>query len=174
MSSGEDVLTIQGHSSQAGDLLNIGTYVINATSDAGEIFNVNSSGETRIGKIQSVEISSASTTYTVLSSNSGKRHIVPGVAKGKLITMPAHDAGLNYSFYVKLACSSNGLKWQLPSTPGTIVHGAVIDAATIVGASIADIVGGTKLDLWSDGTNWFMGYADAASTTLALLTVAAT
>ena len=173
-SSDGDLLTIQGHSSQAGDLLNISTYKASSTDDSGEVINVTALGETRIGRIQSVAIASGSTAYTVLSSNSGKRHIVPGFSSGAAITMPAHSSGLNYQFWIKAVTASGGLTFKLPSTPGTIVHGGNLDGATIVPASAADLVGGAMFEMWSNGANWFMSYNDAGTTAAALLTVAAT
>ena len=173
MSSGEDVLTIQGSSAQTGDLLNIGIHTDSITSEEGEVINVTSSGETRIGKIQSVLVSSGSTAYTVLSSNSGKKHILPGVGHGLLCTLPAHDAGLNYQFYTKAACSSNGLSFETASTPGTIAYGAAINNVKVVAASVADMLGGAAFDFWSDGTLWYMSYDDTGSSASELLTVSA-
>jgi hypothetical protein len=173
-SSATDILTIEGHSSQAGDLLNVGTYKAASTDNTGETFSVSASGATRIGIVPTVAIASGSTAYTVLSSNSGKAHIVPGFSSGAAITMPAHSAGLNYKFYIRAVTASGGLSFKLPSTPGTIYHGAVADGATIVAATAADLVGGASFEMISDGTNWYMSYTDAGSTASALLTVAAT
>lgn len=174
LSSAPDVVTIQGSSAQKGDLLNVGTYKAQSTDDSGEMFSVSASGATQIKSLPTVAIGSGSTAYTVLSSNSGKPHIVPAIASGALITLPAHGAGLNYKFYIKGAVSSGDLTFNLPSSPGTIVHGAVTDAATIVGATAADLVGGATFEMISDGTNWFMAYTGAEASASELITVGAT
>jgi hypothetical protein len=173
-SSAPDVLTIQGSSDQVGDLLTVSTYKVNSTDDSGEVFSVSATGATQIGKLPTVAITSGSTAYTVLSSNSGKPHIVPGFSSGAAITMPAHAAGLNYKFYIKAVTSSDGLSFVLPSSPGTIYYGAVADAASIVPATVADLVGGASFEMLSDGTNWYMSYTGAASSASELITVAAT
>ena len=174
MSSGEDVLTIQGSSAQTGDLLNIGIHTDSITSEAGEVINVTSSGETRIGKIQSVLVSSGSTAYTTLSSNSGKKHILSGVAKGLLCTLPAHDAGLNYSFWWKAAGASDAVTFHFTSTPGPLCYSNLTDGATITAATSADWIGGTRLDLWSDGTNWYTAYKGPGGEASELISVGAT
>lgn len=173
-SSAPDVLTIQGSSDQVGDILAISTYKSASTDDSGEVFSVSASGATQIGKLPTVAIGSGSTAYSVLSSNSGKPHIVPGFSSGAKITMPAHAAGLNYKFYIKAVTSSDGLSFVLPSSPGTIYHGSVADGASIVPATAADLVGGASFEMLSDGTNWYMSYTGAASSAAELLTVAAT
>jgi hypothetical protein len=173
-SSELDVVTIEGHSSQAGDLVAIGTYNVSATSDSNEKFIISSSGATQIRMKPIVAIASGSTAYTVLSSNSGSVHIVPGFSSGATITMPAHKDGLNYEFYIRAVTSSDGLTFALPSSPGTIYHGAVADGATIVAATAADLVGGSKIGMLSDGTNWYMSYSRPGSSAGEGITVAAT
>ena len=170
----DDILTIQGSSAHTGDLFNISTYKAGRTDETGEVVNVDSSGAMRVGKVQVVAIASGSTAYTVLSSNSGKYHIVPGFSSGAKITLPAHDEGLNYKFFFKAVTSSDGVMFNLPSTPGSIVYDAETDNATIVAATAADMVGGAAFEMFSDGTNWFFNYDDPGATAAALLTVAAT
>ena len=172
-SAAEDVLTIQGSSAQTGDLFNVGVYTGNSTADASEVINVTSSGETRIGKIQSVVCSTDTMAYTVLSSNSGKRHIVPGYSSEATITLPAADAGLNYSFWLKEAGASNAVIFGFASSPGVLCYGALIDAVTVTAATSADWIGGTRLDFWCNGDNWFMAYKPPGGEASALITVSA-
>jgi hypothetical protein len=173
VSSAPDVLTIQGHSTQVGDLLCVGTHNADPTSDANEKFTISKDGTVYSKLKPIVEVGSGSTAYTVLSSNSGKAHIVPGFSSGATITLPAHDDGLNYEFYIRAVTASGGLSFVPASSPGSIVYGSVTDAASIVAATAADLIGGAKFSMLSDGTNWYMSYADAGSTAAALITVAA-
>ena len=173
-SSAVDVLTIQGHSAQAGDLLCVGTHNAHSTSDANEKFTISKDGTVYSKLRPIVAIGSGSTAYTVLSSNSGKVHIVPGFSSGAKITLPAHADGLNYEFYIRAVTASGGLSFACPSTPGTIAYGGEIDGASIAPATAADLVGGARFDFLSDGSNWYMSYADAGTTAAALLAVTAT
>lgn len=169
-SSSVDVLTIQGHSSQAGDLLCVGTYHAHSTSDANEKFTISEDGTVHSKLKPIVALDSGSTAYTVLSSNSGKAHIVPGYSSAAKITLPDHSDGLNYEFFIR-AVTAGGLTFVPASSPGTIVYGSALIGNSIVAATAADLVGGAKFSLLSDGTNWFMSYADAGTTAAALLTV---
>lgn len=171
MSSSLDVLTIQGHSSQAGDLLNVGTYNAVPLSDANEKFSISSSGATHAMLKQIVAIGSGSTAYTVLSSNSGKAHIVPGFSSGAKITLPALADGLNYDFFIKAVTSSDGLSFVPASSPGSFVQAGTVVGNSIAPASAADLVGGAKFSMVCDGTNWYVQYADAGTTASALLSV---
>ena len=174
-SSSYDVVTIQAHASQAGDLLNLSSYKAAATDASGEFMTDGASGQVWMQRPWPlVAIASNSTAYTVLSSNSGKIHIIPGFSSGAKVTLPAHSSGLYYKFIIKAVTASGGLTIAPPSTPGTIVHGAVTDGGSIVAGTAADLIGGASFELISDGTNWYMTYSGAGATASELITVAAT
>jgi len=181
-SSGPDVLTIQGASAQAGDLLNLSTYKANATDASGEVVSISASGAGTWAEPQTfsggtktaaaVAVSAATVnppTYTVLTSNSGKLHVVSAFASAGHVILPSHSSGLNYQFV--LAAVSTG-KFAFVSTPGTICHGASLLNASVAAGSAADWLGGTTLEFISDGSNWYMSYAPANAEASELIAVA--
>ena len=184
MSSGPDVVTIQGSTAQAGDLLNISTYKSGSTDSGGEVVSISASGggtwaeKQTFGQMRMsggliypfVTVSCASTAYSVLSSNSGKLHIIPGVTEGLKLTLPAVSSGLLYKFFVKAVSASNGLTFF--STPGSICYGTSTVAQTVNVASAADGIGGSHFVFYSEGTQWFMEFLNAGSSASILLTVA--
>ena len=109
-SSSPDVLTIQGASAQAGDLLNLSTYKANATDAGGEVVSISASGAGTWGEVQShfggtktgvVAVSASGVNppgYNVLSSNSGKMHVVAAFASAASIMLPAHSSGPKVHF----------------------------------------------------------------------------
>ena len=176
--SAADMLTIQGSSAQAGDLLNLSMFA-GSTSSANEVVTISASGAGTWPEVQSfhggrrvgiVTVACGTTTYTVLSSNSGKAHILPGNAQGLLVTLPAVSSGLNYKFFVKAVSASAGLSF-LCGDPGLLYYAAVSDANTVAPASAADCVGGTMFEFFTDGTNWFLNHLPAGATASELLTV---
>jgi hypothetical protein len=176
--SAADMLTIQGSSAQAGDLLNLSMFA-GSTISANEVVTISASGAGTWPEMQAfyggrrtgiVTVACGTTTYTVLSSNTGKAHILPGVTKGLYVTLPAVSSGLHYKFFVKAVSGSNGLGF-LCGNPGLLYYGAVADANTVRPASAADCVGGAMYEFFSDGTNWFLNHFPANATASELLTV---
>ena len=98
---------------------------------------------------------------------------MPGFSSGATIKLPDHADGLNYEFYIRAVTASGGLTFTPASTPGSIAYGGEVDGVSIAPATAADLVGGAKFSMLSDGTYWYMSYADAGTTAAALLTVGA-
>ena len=179
--SAADVFTIQGSASQAGDLLNLSEFT-GSTMSSAEVVSISASGAGTWAepqffnggrKIGIVTVACGTTTYTVLSSNSGKAHILPGNAHGLYVTLPTVSSGLNYKFLVKAVSGSNGLGF-LCGNPGKLCYGSDTNAATVFLATVAEAVGGTMFDFMSDGTNWFLTCLTAGATASELLNVSTT
>ena len=178
--SAADMLTIQGSSAQAGDLLNLSGFA-GSTQSSAEVVSISASGAGTWPEMQAfhggrrvgiVTVACGTTTYTVLSSNSGKAHIMPGNAQGLYVTMPTVSSGLHYKFFVKAVSGSNGLGF-LCGDPGVLqVHSASGSEARL--ASVADGVGGTMFEFFSDGTNWYMNFLGAGATASELLAITTT
>lgn len=180
-SSGPDVLTIQGASAQAGDLLNISTYKANSTDSTGEVVSISASGAGTWSEPQTfsggtkrgvVSVSSSSTDpplYSVLSSNSGKMHILTAWASAGGVVLPTVSAGLEYQFFIQAVSTG---KFAFTSTPGTIVHGASLLGASVAAGTAGDWIGGTVLEFVSDGTNWYMSYSPPNNEASELIAVA--
>lgn len=164
-SSTPDVLTIQGASAQAGDLFNVSTYKASSTDSSGEVLSISATGavtwacpQSFTGGIKYGSVAVAFSTdddYALLSSNSGKLHIVPAAASAASINLPTHAAGL----YYKLLYKAYTAKIGVVASPGSIVSGAGTVGASVAAATGSDMVGGTAMEFFSDGTNWFMSYS---------------
>ncbi len=180
-SSSPDVLTIQGASAQAGDLLNLSTYKANATDASGEVVSITASGAgtwgepqsffggTKTGVVTAAPVGTNPPGYTVLSSNSGKMHIVTAFASAGSIALPTHSSGLQYKFFIQAVSTG---KLAFVSTPGTIVYGSGAVGASVAAGTAADWVGGTVLEFVSDGTNWYMAYSPPQAEAAELIAVA--
>ena len=180
-SSSPDVLTIQGSSAQAGDLLNLSTYKANATDAAGEVISISASGAGTWNEVQTfsggtkrgvVAVSASASdppVYSVLSSNSGKMHVVTAWASAGHVILPTVSAGLEYQFFIQAVSTG---KFAFVSTPGTIVHGASLLGASVAGGTAGDWIGGTMSEFVSDGSNWYMAYSPPNNEASELIAVA--
>lgn len=113
-------------------------------------------------------------TYTVLSYNSGKLHVMPNLTASCTITLPAAEAGLNYKI-VYGGAAADAQNWVI-NTAATdeLFKGGLLfadadagPAALEVSAVFADFSnddtltvttpsGGTEISLVSDGTSWYV------------------
>ena len=166
-SSDGDLLTIQGHSSQAGDLLNISTYKASSTDDSGEVVNVDKDGFMRIHKKAYAMVTTASTTATVSATDSGKEFLVLPNAQGMAVTLPTVAAGLNYKWTLLAACGSNG--FSINSGSSNIYGVASTGGIKAVAATVADAIGGAWYSVLGSSLGWHLSWG--AHSTVGLVTV---
>ena len=109
-------------------------------------------------------------TYTMLTSNSGKVHILPDLTVSCTITMPTAAAGLEYKFIGKgvVADAQNwvfntgsdtnfylGGLTELDTTGDTVIL-EVPDGNSNSIMTIVTPAPGTTIELFCDGTNWII------------------
>ena len=168
-SSDVDTLTIQAHSSQAGDLLNISTHKPSSTDESGEILNVDASGYTRIQKKAYSVVATSSTTLTVSATDSGKNYIIGANAHGMAVTLPAVAGGLNYKFTLMGACASNG--FSINSGSSDIYFAASTGGKKLVAATVADAVGGAWIEVLGSSVGWHATHSLGQATAIGTLTI---
>lgn len=112
-------------------------------------------------------------TYTVLAANSGLWHVVPDLTADCTITLPTPAAGLNYTF-IYGGAAADAQDWIIDTGSDTNYYvggGLHVDSDAGAGAdecvpvmadgnsnSICTVLtpqGGTKVEVWSDGTLWY-------------------
>lgn len=109
-------------------------------------------------------------TYTVLAANSGKVHIMPNLTADCVISLPTAAAGLYYKFiYGGVAADAQDWTFDTGSNTNYFLGGIVGhdpddgDALVVYpdGNSNSKVkidtpAGGTVVEMWCDGTNWFL------------------
>lgn len=121
-------------------------------------------------------------TYTVLSYNSGKLHVMPNLTADCTITLPTAEAGLNYKI-IYGGAAADAQDWIInTAATATLFKGGVVHLDTDAGAGGDEVVpvfadfsnddtltvnvpdAGTELNLVSDGTSWYVsGFVVAAT-----------
>lgn len=123
-----------------------------------------------------------STTYTVLTANSGKPHIIPNLTGDLTITLPTPAAGLEYRF-IYTGVAADAQDWIIDSGSNTNYFlGGLIHADTDAGSAGDEIVAvagngssnskctvltpesGTEVSLVCDGTLWILSGTVASAT----------
>lgn len=109
-------------------------------------------------------------TYTVLAANSGKVHIMPNLTADCTLTMPAAADGLYYKFiYGGVAADAQDWTFDTGSNTNFFLGGvaghdtddgdvAVIypDGNSNSKLKVDTPAGGTVIEFWCDGTNWYV------------------
>jgi hypothetical protein len=120
------------------------------------------------------------TAVTISREDSGKTFFVPDLTGDATITLPTLEAGLDFTF-VYAGAATDAQDWIITSTGATLWTGGLLwvnpagasgDEATVLYAAAAGNVmnvftpqAGTRVHVWSDGTNWYVeGQVIAAST----------
>lgn len=110
------------------------------------------------------------TTYTVLTANSGKLHVIPDLTADCVISLPTAAAGLFYTFiYSGVAEDAQDVTFDTGSDTNFYLGGVTgLDNGTDVtlvvypdGDSnskmkIDTLNAGSKIELYCDGTNWIV------------------
>lgn len=138
------------------------------THSGAEVF---SGGVSNTGGVQTPMVSvTDAATYTVLSANSGKVHIMPDLTADCVITLPTAAAGLYYEFWYQ-GVVADAQDWQFDTGSDTNFYlgGLVeLDASgnTVVAEapdgdsnSIMNVLTpgvGTIVKMYCDGTNWIL------------------
>jgi len=107
------------------------------------------------------------TTYAVLATNSGRKHIVSELASTCTITLPAAAAGLEFEFWPGGA-AADAQDWVFVPTAGFFIGGLLhadvggTTAALYSDGNSNDVftvvtpAAGTNIKFISDGTNWYV------------------
>lgn len=110
--------------------------------------------------------------YTFLAANSGKPHIIANVSADRTFTLPAVAAGLHFPLIAEVG-AADGHDWIIvAAATADLFKGGVLMVDTDAGpATVAAVVadqsdddqlqinlpqGGTRLDLYCDGTYWIV------------------
>jgi hypothetical protein len=110
------------------------------------------------------------TPYTVLAANSGKLHILPDLTADTTINMPTAAAGLHYIFVIGVAEDTTQDAIFDTGADANYFHGALVciddddSAVSFVASdndsnSIMSILtpgAGTRVEMWCDGTKWYV------------------
>lgn len=105
-------------------------------------------------------------THVLLTTDSGKTHVIPNVTGDIAITLPTPAAGLEYPI-VFGGTAAEGDNWVITATSDFIGGLTQVDtdgSAAAVAAdgsskntcTVIDPLAGTNINMISDGTNWFI------------------
>jgi hypothetical protein len=125
-------------------------------------------------------------SYTVLAANSGKVHVIPDLTADCTLTLPTPASGLYYIF-IYGGAAADAQDWIISTGSGTNYYvggGVHFDSDAGAGADEAVPVfsdgnsndfltvltpqGGTKIELWCDGTLWYVNAVVVSATASAL------
>lgn len=120
------------------------------------------------------------TTYTFLAANSGKLHVAPDLTNDATWTLPAPEAGLRYRIWYGGAATDakdwlittgadanyfkGGVAW-LTHTSGDAIDPVYSDGNSNSKLTVETPAAGTWLELWSDGTIWYLNGQVLSATT---------
>lgn len=122
----------------------------------------------------------SATPYSVLAANSGKLHVILEQAADITLNLPVIAAGLSYKFIMG-GVATEAQNWIIVATTPSFYNGGVVwldsDAA---GDNIAPVYGngtshltltavtpeaGTAIEIYSNGTEWFVHGTVSSATT---------
>jgi len=129
------------------------------------------------GLVRSAVVTTDAATYTVLAANSGKTHIVPNLTADCVFTLPTPAAGLHYRF-IYGGGAADAQDWTLNTGSDTnyFIGGLAGHDTTAVilyvfsdGNSNSKVKIdtpniGTAVELYCDGTNWYISGTVHSST----------
>lgn len=135
---------------------------------------------------QSVVNVTDAATYTVLAANSGKLHVFPDLTADCTVSLPAAADGLNYAF-IYGGAAADAQDWIIDTGAAANFYiGGGIHIDSDAGAGADEVVpvfsdgnsndiltvltpqGGTKIELWCDGTNWYVNAVVVSASASAL------
>lgn len=124
-------------------------------------------------RVPYVAISDAA-SYTVLATDSGKVHVLPDLTADITITLPAEEAGLSYTF-IYAGAAADAQDWLITTGSDTnYFKGGGLHVDSDAGAGADECIpvfsdgnsnskltvltpqAGTKVELWCDGTIWYV------------------
>jgi hypothetical protein len=123
-------------------------------------------------------------TYTVLAADNGKLHVVPDLTADITITLPTAAAGLHYKF-IYGGAAADAQDWLIKPAAGYYIGGGIhIDSDAGAGAdevvpvfsdgnsndnlTVLTPQAGTSVELWCDGTNWYVNAVVVSASASAL------
>lgn len=120
--------------------------------------------------------------YTVLATNSGKPHVIPGLTADLTLSLPAAEEGLEYEF-IYGGVAADAQDWAVDTgADANFFLGGVAHLDTDAGSASDEVVPvapdgdsnsilnvlvpdvGTRVRLVCDGTNWFLDGAVVGAT----------
>lgn len=124
------------------------------------------------------------TTYTVLAANTDLIHVIPDLTTDCTITLPTASAGLHYKF-VSGTAAQDTADWIITMSSGYFIGGGIyIDSDAAPTNADVFTVGsdgnsndfcrvltpdqGTYVEVWCDGTNWYVDARVVSSTASSL------
>lgn len=112
--------------------------------------------------------------YSVLTANSGKLHLILNQAQDATLTLPTAAAGLHYKF-VSTMVAADGHDWIFDTGSDTnFFLGGLVFMDSDVGGAASEVIlaagdgdsnsklqvnlpsAGTSIEMYCDGTNWFL------------------
>lgn len=148
-----------------------------------EVDVISSTGQlTPVGIVNTAVAVTDAATYSITAANTGKLHIVPDLAASCTISLPTASAGLNYKL-IYGGVAADAQDWVIDTGSDTnFFLGGLVHLDTDAGAGgdeIVPIAGdgnsnskltvvtpdvGTEVNLYCDGTNWYLsGFAVSAT-----------
>jgi hypothetical protein len=125
-------------------------------------------------QISAPVVTTDAATYSVLSANTGKLHVIPDLTADCTFSMPAEAAGLHYKF-IYGGAAADAQDWLITSESDTnyfVGGGLHVDSDAGAGAdecvpvfsdgnsnsklTVLTPQGGTFVELWCDGTKWYV------------------
>ena len=148
--TGDNVLEAAGVTSTAAEL----NILDGVTATAAELnMAADSSANTEV----------VTTTNVITAAESGKTFILNS-ATAFVSTLPAVAAGLRYKFYIGATIVTGGNHTIVPTDDNTIYGQCIVNGAAVAASAegsinlIADnTLPGDWLDVFCDGTNWYVG-----------------
>ena len=146
--------------------------VIERRYQDGSIF-YNSSGDVVADtRLSNSVVALSNADATILAANSGKVHTIANVSADRTFTLPAVQAGLQYTFVAEVG-AADGHDWIFAAnTTADLFKGGVLMVDTDAGpATVAAVVGdqsdddafqvnlpqgGTRINMYCDGTYWIV------------------
>lgn len=151
------------------DLSSENGYSVGASGSETEV--ISSAGKiTPVGMTATTVAVTDATTYTVTAANSGKVHIIPDLAADCVLSLPTATSGLFYKFiYGGVAEDAHDVTFDTGSDTNFYLGGVtglddddgdvlVIypDGDSNSKMKIDTLNAGSTIDLYCDGTNWYV------------------
>ena len=148
---------------------------LDVTDDVAVGGDIAVTGTTSVAGIkQGAVVVTNAATYAVLAANSGKTHIIPDLTADTVITLPTAAADLYYKF-IYGGVAADAQDWIIKTGSNTNFYkGGVLHLDTNAGAGTDELVpvypngttnsmidfdtpdAGTEIEVWCDGTNWYI------------------
>jgi hypothetical protein len=161
--------------------LNVTDGATSANDTAAKAVIIGTGGATTLGGLVQAPVFVADATpYSVLAANSGKLHIILEQANTITLNLPAIAAGLSYKF-VMGGVATEAQNWVIVATTPSFYNGGVVwldsdnaadNIAPVYGNGSSHLTltavtpeAGTAIEIYSNGTEWFVAGTISSATT---------